>query len=114
MSLLNDFSETYTIMEKVRTADGEGGNVVSWQAGATVVLSRAFDSSLAARIAEKDGVKSVFKFYGAKNCGLAFHDVIKATNGEVYRITTNPGDAVTPAAASFDLTMFTAEAWALT
>ena len=115
MSLLDQYSETFRIMEKTRTPDGAGGYAVTWTEGAEIAVSQRFDQTMEARRAEKEGVTSTYTFLIAKGSGIEYHDVLKRTSdGQCFRITSNAGDSVTPASSALNLTDVTAEKWELT
>lgn len=115
MSLLDDFGRKCCIMEKTRTPDGAGGWDVAWTEGAEFTNYQALDTSMEARIAEKQGVSSTYSALVKKSLPIEYNDVFKDfSTGATYRVTSNPEDKVAPASASFDLKFFTAERWALT
>lgn len=115
MSLLDQFSTEFIIMEKQRIADGEGGFITEWHEGESINLALRHDQTMQARRAMAEGVTSVYTFLAPKNCGLDFHDVLKrVSDGQCFRITSNSGDSITPPMATMDLTSFTAEKWELT
>ena len=60
MSLLDDFSHSCIIMDKLTKPDGEGGYATEWREGAEFANYVALDSSLEARQAEAQGVTSVY------------------------------------------------------
>ena len=60
ISLLNSFSRKCIILEKERVSDGEGGYITTWKDGAEFENYMAIDTSMEARIAEKQGVTSVY------------------------------------------------------
>ena len=66
MSLLDDFSHSCIIMDKLTKPDGEGGYATEWREGAEFANYVALDSSLEARQAEAQGVASVYT--GGKMC----------------------------------------------
>ena len=97
MSLLDDFSHSCIIMDKLTKPDGEGGYATAWSEGAEFANYVALDSSLEARQAEAQGVTSVYK------------DV---TTGAYFRVTSRPEEKQAPASASpmlQNLKSFTAE-----
>jgi len=115
MSLIEQFSEEFSILEKTREPDGEGGFIVSWADGAVIKVAQRFDSTMEARRAEKEGVTSVYTFLVNKSVKLEYHDVLKRLkDGQIFRITSNAGDSYTPASSGLDMTAVTAEKWELT
>jgi len=115
MSLIEESMEPVCFMEKVRVPDGEGGFVTTWTEGAEFQASITFDSSMQARIADKQGVSSLYTVTTAKNAKLEFHDVIKRLSDEkVFRITSDGDDRQTPPRAIFGhYLQVTAEEWVL-
>ena len=60
MSLLNQAYEEMAMLERKLTPDGEGGFDVSWRDGVHFQAAVNFDSSMQAKIAEKQGVTSLY------------------------------------------------------
>ena len=115
MSLLDDFARECVLMEKSVEADGAGGYNVTWTEGASFSNYQAIDSSMEARIAEKQGVTSVYNALVIKSLPIEYNDVFKDTATNLtYRVTSNPTDKEAPQSATFDLKFFTAERWELT
>lgn len=115
MSLLFDSMEAVVMMDKVRTPDGEGGFITSWQEGAKFQAAISFDTSMNARTAEKDGVTSLYTVTVSKSAMLEYHDVFKRLkDGKIFRVTSDGDDKATPNMASFQMRQVTAEEWKLT
>lgn len=115
MSLLDQYQRPCVIMEKTREPDGAGGYITTWKEGAEFNNYMALDTSMEARIAEKQGVTSLYSALVKKSLPIEYGDVFKdKTNGQVYRVTSNPDEKQAPKSASFDLKYFTAEKWRLT
>lgn len=114
MSLLDDFARPCVLMEKIRTPDGAGGYITTWVEGAEFQNYQALDTSMEARIAEKQGVTSVYSALVTKSLPIEYNDAFKdKTTGLTYRVTSNPDDKQAPKSSSFDLKFFTAERWVL-
>lgn len=110
MSLLDDFARTCTLLEKSRQADGEGGYTTTWVDGAEFQNYQALDTSMEARIAEKDGVTSTYSALVDQAVPIEYNDYFRdETTGETYRVTSDPTDKASPKSASFSLKFFTAE-----
>lgn len=115
MSLIDDFTEQCVMIEKRRTADGEGGFTVEWVDGMTFYAAITFDSSMQAREAEKQGVTSLYTITTPINAKLEYHDVIKRKrDGKIFRVTSDGDDKITPKRATFQFAQVTAEEWELT
>lgn len=115
MSLMDDFQSTCALMEKRREIDGEGGFIDEWVEGVNFSASITYDTSIEARVAERDGVTSLYTVTVGKNTKLDYHDVFKRlSDGKVFRVTSDSADKQTPARATFQIAQFTAEEWELT
>ena len=114
MSLLDEAYEEYVLLNKVRTDDGYGGYVTEWQDGVSIQGAMVFNSSMEARLAEAQGVKSVYTLTTKRNVTLEFHDVLRRTrDGKIFRVTSDGDDKYTPASASLDMRQVNCEEWAL-
>lgn len=113
MNLLDDFGRKCILLEKKREADGEGGYLTVWTDGAEFVNYLALDSSMQARIAEKEGVTSLYSALVSKSVPLEYGDFFRdAGNGLTYRVTSNPTEKEAPQSAGTTiraLKYFTAE-----
>lgn len=114
MSLLDAFMEDYIIMEKQRTPDGYGGFVTQWAEGAPIKAAVVMDTTMEARIAESQGVTSVYTVTTSRNINLEYHDIIKHVgSGRIYRITSEGGEKKTPNVTTLDMNQVNAEKWEL-
>ena len=115
MTMIEESMVSCVIMQKARVPDGEGGFITAWVDGASFNASITFDSSMQARIADKQGVSSLYTVTTAKNARLDYHDVIKrVSDGKILRITSDSDDKQTPARAKFgQYLQVTAEEWTL-
>lgn len=114
MALFEEMREVCTLLEKQRVPDGEGGWNTIWSDGILFEASIVMDSSTTARVAESEGMNSVYTVTVDKNIKLEFHDVFKRmSDGKVFRVTSDYNDKQTPDVATFDFMQVSAEAWAL-
>ena len=114
MSLIDAFKEPCVVMNKAKVPDGEGGFTTAWQEGAGFDAAIVKDTSLEARIAEKDGLTNTYTVTTSANAALEFHDVFKRkSDGQVFRVTSNGDDKRTPPVASFEFEQVSAEEWSL-
>lgn len=113
MSLIDAFKEPCVVMNKAKVSDGEGGFTTAWQEGAEFEAAIVKDTSLEARIAEKDGLTNTYTVT-TSNSALEFHDVFKRkSDGQVFRVTSNGDDKRTPSVASFEFEQVSAAEWSL-
>lgn len=115
MSLLEEFKTPCILMERKRIPDGEGGwSGEEWTEGLKFRAAIVHDTSLQARVAEKQGVTSVYTVTTDKNAKLEYHDVFKRIeDGKIFRVTSDGDDVQTPKRASFQFSQVTAEEWEL-
>ena len=114
MMLYDVMMEDFIIMDKVRESDGEGGFSTTWKEGATIKAVAVQNTTMEAKIAEKQGVTSTWKITTKKNVQLDYHDVIKCKRtGTIYRITSRGGTVVSPELSSIDISQVEAETWEL-
>lgn len=115
MSLLSEAMTKCVMLDKSTEADGYGGYVITWKDGAEFSAAIVLDSSMQARIAEKQGVSSLYTVTTTKALNLQYHDVFRrADDGKIFRVTSDGDDKKTPASASLNMRQVTAEEWELT
>ena len=114
MSLLTMAMEDVVMLEKKRVPDGEGGFTTDWEEGVPFKAAITFNSSLEAKVAEKQGVTSLYSVICPINAKLEYHDVIRRLrDGKVFRITSDGDDEITPDSATFQFAKVSAEEWTL-
>lgn len=110
MSLLDDFARSCVWMEKTRIPDGAGGYITEWTEGAEFINYQALDTSMEARRAEKEGVKSLYSALVNRAVPIEYGDYFKdRSSGTTYRVTSDPSEKEAPKSATFALKAFTAE-----
>lgn len=115
MSLLTDAMEQCMFLDKRTIEDDEyGGYVVDWVDGARFDAAITFDTSIEARVGEKQGVTSLYTVTTSKSVMLEYHDVFKRiSDGKIFRVTSDGDDKYTPSSASLNMRQVTAEEWSL-
>lgn len=115
MSLIDDFGIDCVFMTQTSAPDGEGGLTKAWVEGDAFRAAITFDRSMQAKVAEKQGVTSLYTVTVDKTVTLSFHDVFKrVADGKMFRVTSDGDDTVTPVGATFAFRQVTAEEWRLT
>ena len=115
IGLMNDFAEDCTLVEKVRVPDGEGGWSTTWSDGMPFRAAITHDTTLQARVAEAEGMRSTYTVTTDKSMPLDFHDVFRRnSDGQVFRVTSDGTDRRTPESATFQVSQVSAEEWVLT
>ena len=110
MSLLDDAMDKCVYLNKTKTSDGYGGYIDSYTAGVEFQAAIVFDTSIEARVGEKQGVTSLYTVTTGRGMTLEYHDVFRRTkDGKVFRVTSDGDDKYTPSSASLDMRQVTAE-----
>lgn len=112
--LIKNFMEKCVLLERTRVPDGLGGNKVAYKDGASFMAAIVKDKSLAARVAEKDGVTEVYTVTTAEGVGLEFNEVFRRErDASTFRVTSNSSDSKPPETASFSFEQVAAERWSI-
>lgn len=115
MTLIDKMMSDCCFVEKERVSDGAGGFITTWKEGETFKGAITLDTTMEARIAEKQGVTSKYNVTTARSVVLSYHDVIKrVSDGKIFRITSDAGDKLSPTVSTLDMARVTAEKWELT
>lgn len=115
MSLLEEMMTPCVIMDKRTVADGYGGYDTIWSEGARFDAAIVLDTSMEARVGQKQGVTAVYTITTLKAMNLQYHDVfVRVSDGKVFRVTSDGDDKKTPMSASLNMRQVTAEEWELT
>lgn len=115
MNLIEAFMEDFILLNEKNTVDREGGMLTTWEEAGVIQCAVVNDTSISARIAEREGVTSTYTVTTSKDIHLKYHYVIKrARDGKVFRITSDDLDKVSPRISNLDINQYTAEKWELT
>lgn len=110
MSLLSDAMDECLMLDKTTTPDGYGGIKTTYVSGASFTAAVVFDTSIEARVADKQGVTSLYTVTTPKGIVLQYHDVFKRLrDNKVFRVTSDGDDKYTPKTATLDMRQVTAE-----
>lgn len=113
-NLFRNFYQPCALMDKRRVSDGEGGWLTEWFESIPFNAAVVRDSSITARVAESEGMASVYTVTTDTNVKLEFHDAFKTLDdGRTFRVTSVPVDKTTPEVASFEFEQVQAELWEL-
>lgn len=110
MSLLEEAMETCVFLSKQKELDGYGGYINTWSEGAEFQAAITFDTSMQARIAEKQGVTSRYTVTTSRTLQLQYNDYFMRTrDGKYFHVTSDGDDRYTPQSASLDMNQVEAE-----
>lgn len=114
MSLIDDFKSPCVMLDKHTVSDGEGGFYAEWTEGAKFTPAITLNTSITAKIAEKQGVTGLYTVTTPRNVTLEYHDVFKRLYDEkIFRVTSDGDDKFSPKSASLDMRQVSAEEWEL-
>lgn len=110
MSLLSEAMEKCVFLNKSKRSDGYGGYINSWTEGAEFQAAITFDSSLQARVAEKEGVTSLYTVTTSRSMTLEYNDYfLRSRDGKKFRVVSDGDDRYTPASSNLDMRQVSAE-----
>ncbi len=114
MSLLTEAMENCIFLNKTKAPDGYGGYIDTYTEGVEFQAAIVFDTSIEARVGEKQGVTSLYTVTTSRGMTLEYHDVFKRLrDGKIFRVTSDGDDKFTPASASLDMRQCTAEEYVI-
>lgn len=114
MSLLSDAMTECVMLDKRTRADGYGGYITEWVDGAPFSAAIVLDTSMQARIGEKQGVTALYTVTTEKALNLQYHDVFRRLeDGKVFRVTSDGDDKKTPPSAALNMRQVSAEEFSL-
>lgn len=114
MSLLSVAMDTCVLLNKQTAPDGYGGYIATYVDGAEFLAAVSFDTSMEARVADKQGVTSLYTVTTSRAMTLEYHDVFRRVkDGKVFRVTSDGDDKYTPKTATLDMRVVTAEEWSV-
>lgn len=104
------FPGEYVFRTKKLTPNGMGGYDESYVDGEKFSGSLVMDTSTEARVAEKQGVTSLYTLTVPIDVPLDYNDRFRDSDSSTeYRITSRKGEKQTPTVASFQFQQFSVE-----
>lgn len=114
MSLLDEAFEKCHYVNKIKVPDGYGGIKDSYSLGTEFSAAIVFNTSIEARIAEKQGVTSLYTVTTRKNVTLEAREIFQRDrDGKIFRVTSDGDDNYTPNSAHLNMRQVTAEEFTL-
>lgn len=116
MSLLTEYMKECVMLDATTGTgpDGYGGFKRIYVEGAKFPAAVVLDTSIQARIADKEGVTSLYTVTTPRNIKLEFHDVFRRVeDGKIFRVTSDGDDKYTPDRTKLDMRQVTAEEFTL-
>ena len=110
MSLLQEAMDSCVYLNKSKTLDGYGGYINVWSDGAEFQAAITFDTSMEARVGEKQGVTSRYTVTTGRSLTLQYNDYFRRVrDGKLFHVTSVGDDVATPASAMLDMRQVTCE-----
>lgn len=110
MSLLTEQMESCILLNKQTVNDGYGGYKNTWVEGATFEAAITFDTSIEARVAELQGVHSLYTVTTSRALILQYHNIFRRVrDGKLFEVTSDGDDVATPELTSLDMRQVTAK-----
>lgn len=115
MSLLDEYKEDFTYMDKTHSRDDEGNSIVTWtESDVSFKAALRFDNSIQAKRAQAEGVQDLYTIITDKSIEFEYNDVVKRLkDGTTFRVTTSGKDNKTPSSAGLNMRAVSAKVWVI-
>lgn len=117
MSLIDEYMEMSggcVMLDKRTLPDGIGGYKITYVEGAEFSAAITLDTSIQARVAEKQGVTALYTVTTSRALNLQYHDIFRRkSDSKVFRVTSDGDDKLTPPSATLDMRQVSAEEYEL-
>ena len=117
MSLIDEYMEMSggcVMIDKRTASDGIGGYKITYVEGAEFSAAITLDTSIQARVAEKQGVTALYTVTTSRAMNLQYHDIFRRkSDSKVFRVTSDGDDKLTPPSATLDMRQVSAEEYEL-
>jgi hypothetical protein len=114
IGLLNDFADTFTVINVVTTTGKYGDPVTTYTDGQKITGVLSLDTSTPMVIAQAQGVNNVYKFTTEKSVNLPRHTILRReSDKKTFRITNDGNDNHTPRSANLDMRQCRCEEWVI-
>ena len=117
MSLIDEYMEMSggcVMLDKRTASDGIGGYKITYVEGAEFSAAITLDTSIQARVAEKQGVTALYTVTTSRAMNLQYHDIFqRKSDNKVFRVTSDGDDKLTPPSATLDMRQVSAEEYEL-
>ena len=117
MSLIDEYMEMSggcIMLDKRTVSDGIGGYKITYVEGAEFSAAITLDTSIQARVAEKQGVTALYTVTTSRALNLQYHDIFRRkSDSKVFRVTSDGDDKLTPPSATLDMRQVSAEEYEL-
>lgn len=112
MSLLDQYSEDYVVVDKTTVNDGYGGYNVVYKDGATIKGALAIASESEVTVAGAMGERVTHTMLIDKSINLEYHSVLRRkSDGKTFRVTSRGAENYTPSSSSLNKRKISCEEW---
>lgn len=105
---LSDFYKDIFFLNKISNSDGLGGIEFIYMEGAKFKGVITIESNTETRIAEQQGLKSIYTLSTSKGIQIDFGDLIKSED-KVYKVVSVKNELQTPHFSNLDLQQYELE-----
>lgn len=114
MSLLEEYSDSYTQVIRVDSEDEYGSYITEYTDGVTFEASLAFTNEVSISTSEALGIRTNFQLMVPKDIVLSFHDLVRRnSDGKIFRVTSEGSNVYTPESSDLNLRYVDLEDWSL-
>ena len=114
MSLLDEYSDEYVVVNKITENDGYGGYKTVWSDGATFKAALAQASQSEVTVAGAMGEKVTHTMLIDKSLKFDYHTVVKRkSDNKIFRTTSRGDEVYTPASSGLNKRKINCEEWEL-
>jgi len=108
--MIFEVMEECRIVNKTRTDDDYGSEVITWSDGTKFDASIIKNSTTEAIVAEKQGVSEIYTVVTKKGFSLSYNDYFKRlSDNQIFRVTSNVKDSEAPKRSTVKIAKVTAE-----
>lgn len=112
MSLLDEYSDEYVVVNKLAVDDGYGGFVYVWQDGATFKGALAQASQNEIVVADAMGEHITHTMLIDKAINFDYHTVLRRkSDGKTFRVISRGDEVYTPASSGLNKRKISCEEW---
>lgn len=114
-TLLDRLAVDCVMIDRTSVPDGMGGVETAWVDGAPFKATIVKNTTLDAKVAEKQGVTDIYTVTVNKGSTIHYHDIFRReSDGQIFRITSDLKDTESPDMSQIDKAHCSAEEWELT
>lgn len=108
MSLIDEYTEDFTIIAETETPDGYGGSNTTYTEIGQIQGALSVNNTPEVLIAQSQGVSAIYTLTTKKDINLKYHTILKRNkNNQILLVTSDGSDVHTPKSASLNIRQVT-------